>query len=465
MSKRRRSMFGKSGTDSGDEAPKDEAPFSVPDAFDEDELPPDPGTEERLRKALEGDVVEVSEKVSSHNFIRSATEDTGDDAWDNSIHANRRADGSYVEDEPEAEAEAEAAPVPLDTSIEPAADVPDFFAVGSVDSDNPISFVGDVLGGEPTPPPVVAFGEEPAEPAEEPIGFLGAGSDEPPMPLEATGEAFFGGAPQPPTEEVPTAILEDLTQPSSIPSMSGGVGYEAVPEPTIQEEVIGAPTPSPVVRMDEPEPPDLRKRLAAKAKETYDDQDDDDDDFELPIVPLAILAVLLVVAAGAVFGIARLVMGPDLEQAEQAAISVEVKPPVEIPTATLPDVMRPGEPRDIPSGTVEVDPMARPPAVPTAEAGTAGTAPRPKAKPRRAAPAPKADPQPSSGLSSKITVTSNRRVLVHLDGQPQGYAPLEIMVGAGTYSVSASLPGRGETEQIKTVEVGRKSIKRIGFIF
>lgn len=443
MSKRRRSLFGKDG----EKAEEAEGPFTVPEEFGEPDLPRE-GTDERVKRALEDGPLEVSEKVdSSRNFIRAAVEDTGDDAWDNSVHANRRAPGSFFEEpEPEAAPVAEAKAEEVAAPIVPI-DPPDFFAKSSVDNNQPIQFIDDPMDDPESPEPVSP------DPEPEPVS-----TNEPleSVPFLDGGDSFFGGPPVPPTEEVPTAILDDVSQPSSIPSMSGGGLYQDTePDPPQPEMdmVIGAMTPPPAARADEPPPPDLRKRLAEKAKETYSAEEEDDEGMGLPIVPLILLAGLIMAIAAVSFGLYTLASGPDLKAAEQVAISGQLTPPVPIPQAILPDVMRQGEPRDIPT-EASIDPIEK--AVAVEEVPVAAPAPR-----RRTAPA---SPKPAA-LGSKINVTSNRRVLVHLDGQPQGYSPMEIMVGPGTYTLSASLPGRPETEIVKSVDLSRGGTEKIGFMF
>lgn len=435
---------------------RDEGPFKVPDSFGDEEGTPADETDDRVASALEGGV-EVSEENRSHTFVRQADEDTGDDAWGGGIIA-----AMYSSDDAEPEPEPEVRPAT--PSPAPVVKGPDLHQVGSVDGNNPITFIDNPLDGltpsAPAAPAPEPAAPEPATPA--PTDFLAdiGGSDEPvpfvdgPSPVIDDPMDFFSDAPQKPTEEVPSAIFDDVSQPSAIPSMSGGVGYEEVVAAPMEEMVIGAPTPQPILREVGEQMPDLRKRLAEKASERANETDDEDG-FSLPVVPIIILCMLIMGLAGGGFLIYQLASGPDTEAAEQAAISGDMRPPSDLPVVTFPDVMQ-GDERDIPDVDHPPDAMSRP--VPVEE-----PAPQPK-RPRAVKPAG----EPKTGvaaLTSRITVTSNRRAMISLDGVPHGHAPIDIRVGAGSYTVSAVIPGRVDTEQTKDVSVGRDQTQAIGFVF
>jgi len=53
---------------------------------------------------------------------------------------------------------------------------------------------------------------------------------------------------------------------------------------------------------------------------------------------------------------------------------------------------------------------------------------------------------PASAVGA-IKITSNRRVLVYVNGSPVGYAPTEYKGKPGTYSISAMVPGQPDTRQ------------------
>ncbi|TNE90256.1 MAG: PEGA domain-containing protein [Deltaproteobacteria bacterium] len=434
----------------------------VPGEFEDAALPRE-STEERIAKALEDGPVEVSEKNLSHNFNRQAHEDTSDDSWGGGIIGRM-----YGSDDPSEEVAApveEASPEPV-KPIEPAKPAPNFHAVGSTDTNNPIQFIDSPIGGD------VGGGSD-----DSPMDFLAdlGAPDEPvpftdgPAPIGDAGPVdFFADAPQPPTEEVPSAIYDDVSQPSSIPSMSGGVGYEEYPDDPIQEVVIGAPTPPPILREVGNKPaddmPDLRKRLQAQADARAGEVDDDDDDMGLPLLPIFVLAALLMFVAGAGYFIYNLAMGPDADAVVQSAISGDAKPPADLPVVSMPDVLGDG-PRAIPDENTPPDPMER--LLEVDDTKVEGAATRiEQVSPKKAAPTPNAEKATGlQAMTARITITSNRRAMITLDGTPHGYAPLDIRVAPGQYTITAALPGRAETEQTKQVTVGKGQTQAMGFVF
>ncbi len=64
-----------------------------------------------------------------------------------------------------------------------------------------------------------------------------------------------------------------------------------------------------------------------------------------------------------------------------------------------------------------------------------------------------------------LKVRSNRRVLVMVNGNPVGYPPLDLPKEPGLYRVSASLPGRPDTQQNQQVNLQAGDTSAVEFSF
>jgi hypothetical protein len=455
----------------------------VPDDFSEDARKHQ-STEERIKDALASGPVEVNETDSfARRFNQKAAEDTGDSAWGGGIIGRM-----YQDDDPSEEVASstdQPSPLSVDDVPEIAEPSPNLHDIGSVDSENPIQFISsplDLAGGgaedtapaphEPAPPvssaPSAAGGmdfladleisrDEPVAYADEPM---------PAQPLDAAAPIEAPSEPQcAPTEEVPAPILEDLAQPSIVPSMSRGVGYSG----SSLEETIGVSPPErsdldAIGGSDEFEARILRKKLEARAQSRAT-EDDEDDENALPVLPMLVLAGLLVGVAGVGFLIFNLSMGPNEDVVVEQAISGDAKPQVDLPVVTFPSVMGEG-PRVIPDNTTPVDPMQAPLPEKAVRRGDRAEdelyqEPEPQAAPSKSRVAPTG----VAALTARIQVSSNQRAMISLDGAPQAPAPLELRVTPGTHTLTAMLPGRPDSIQTKEVTAKKNKAVQVGFVF
>lgn len=64
-----------------------------------------------------------------------------------------------------------------------------------------------------------------------------------------------------------------------------------------------------------------------------------------------------------------------------------------------------------------------------------------------------------------LQIVANRRVVVYLDGNPLGYTPQKVPVLPGAHTLSASMPGRPDSEQVKQIDVSSGTVQRVEFSF
>ncbi len=282
---------------------------------------------------------------------------------------------------------------------------------------------------------------------------------------------------RPPTEEMPNAVMEDLSQvysaPMSVPEpppVPGIVDRYTPPPmnrrgpapPTGVDARRPAFTPSPAPRQSPSRPPsptpvpDLRRRAP-----------ESNEGGGTPLVTL-ILAFLL---GGAVFVLLLALVWTMMNMTNSGSVEPVVQP---VPAAAQPavqglDVVPHGP--DEEAGVVEVregigaeDPAAAEldvVPVPVPEVVPVPTAsPRPRPTPA----VPTARPRPAA-TSGTLSIESNRRVIVSIDGNPSDFTPLELTVPPGTYLISAELPSRSGSQQTQTVEVEAGERKPLYFRF
>jgi hypothetical protein len=106
-----------------------------------------------------------------------------------------------------------------------------------------------------------------------------------------------------------------------------------------------------------------------------------------------------------------------------------------------------------PGGRTPGSSSAGAPALPE-EAPAAAPVPAPGAAPApRPEPAPSAVPSPAPSDSGFLTVRSNRRVIVYVDGSAVGYTPANLAVRPGEHSVKAMVPGQPDSQQTRRADV------------
>jgi hypothetical protein len=115
---------------------------------------------------------------------------------------------------------------------------------------------------------------------------------------------------------------------------------------------------------------------------------------------------------------------------------------------------------------VDASAVAVPPAEPAKATTTTdpAKAATPKASKPKTEPKSAGTPKPS-GATGTLKIRSNRRVLVKVNGQPRDYSPLDLPIAPGTYTVSAALPGKPDSEQTVTVTLQSGAIEPVNFTF
>jgi hypothetical protein len=350
----------------------------------------------------------------------------------------------------------------------------------------------DDLLAEPEPPPE-SLPEPPPEPesdadvaAESPpvedAGLAGPPPQEEYDPVSDffdDGSGFTYGDEAPPSEDVPSAMMEDVAQMYSTPM--------GVPEPPPLPGLVDRYTPAPVSRqtpvgapMDErplyeptPIPAVTREEIGPPSTEEPDDEEESDYDITAPPprFPLQVLiggvfgAGLMLVFAVVVYAVVGAVRGGP---ASEPSITSPARPEAPAGLEVRSSLMEEGLGDDTDTDTaLELEPKEGA-SEGSPEAGTPPEkAPAPAARPAprpRPAPAP-ARPPPVITRTGTLKVRANRKVLITLNGRPVDYAPLDLPVTPGTYILGAALPGRPDTEQSKTVDISAGAIERVEFTF
>ncbi|MEZ4315876.1 MAG: protein kinase [Myxococcota bacterium] len=121
---------------------------------------------------------------------------------------------------------------------------------------------------------------------------------------------------------------------------------------------------------------------------------------------------------------------------------------------------------EAPEPVVEPEPTEDP--EPTDEPGPAPT-PRPRTGPAPVAPStPEPAPEPVEAASSSrtsVSIRSNRKALVFLNGNPKGFAPLTLTVPPGKHRVEAMLPSLPETRQKQEIRIRSGETGDLTFTF
>lgn len=292
----------------------------------------------------------------------------------------------------------------------------------------------------------------------------------------------------PPTEEVPSPVLEDLAQMYDAPMN--------VPEPPPIPGLFDRMTPPPASPRPESRPaaaapaPAPAPKPKPKPVETSNAPDKYAAAFaDEPKGPS--IAVVLLLAVGGIGALGAVLVafafmagiiggGATLIEAGQAPVQVDnggQKPPkpepVPAPAPVEPAPAEPApapQPQPGPAPQPQPQPGAAPAPQPQPQPGAApapkpqpapqpGPKPTPKPTPPTPAPGPKPvvpapapTPKPAYADQS-IKIKSNRRVLVYVNGKAVGYSPQEYKAAAGSYVVAAMLPGDPSSKQEQMVVV------------
>jgi len=406
----------------------------------------------------------VDETVES-SYVETGTmgEDTTDDGWGSSVWS-KEGDG----DPPAQEAAADAAPDEGERAISYSQSTPDLPEAHEQTYPSPTGA-----------PPISDDGE-----GRQASDYTAPTLQDAPIAQGLYGEySEFDGGP-PPTEEVPSSVMEDV-----------GSAYNApmnVPEPPPIPGILDRFTPPPVARSgysqpdaagsnkntglpdylsgvddgsssdedDLPVPPGRRKKeqeLAASQKVKRREYDDDDDEGRggPPLVVilggLAVVGVALVGLLGLAWVVLIGMSSSETAEGPTKASPLEVRQDMQREPGLIGVEPKP-EPQpepDLPEPAPEPVPDAPEPA-PSAQPATA---PRPAPGPRpQPKPVPVAAPKPAATFGT-LKVDANRRVIIRVNGQPKGFTPQRLELPPGTYEVSAAMPGQADTEKKKTVTI------------
>ncbi len=308
---------------------------------------------------------------------------------------------------------------------------------------------------------------------------------------------------EPPTEEVPQAYHEDLSRQPQAPMK--------VPEPPPLPGVMERYSQAPQAPRDEPpdldsqrpsylppspEAPPQRSSKPPRRRRAREDEDSFEDELtgapmqhggsggKAVIIAAVVgggLALLVLILLAVVVGIGFLDSGPTMQPSTPPA---PIPSPVVPTTATSTGAVGPAVPQQ--PAEVFVEPEPEPAVLPAPEPSTPSsqlpapisTTLPPSSQPLGPAIQPRTEDPPEDEVSPQATPTgptdaklgtlkirSNRRVLVMVNGNPVGYPPLDLPKEPGLYRVSASLPGRPDTQQTKQVSLNRGSMAAIEFSF
>ena len=278
----------------------------------------------------------------------------------------------------------------------------------------------------------------------------------------------------PPTEEVPNAVLQDISQPYSAPMHVP----EPPPIPGIFDRftpagaqprgrakierrpsyIAATPTPPPMLRSLEEaaKPPPIQPRIRP-------DESLEPERGKAPLVAFVFVVVLCLIL---VVLLAAITMWYSNQVGNDGTISVEVPTPtpVEQPLPTPePELEEPVEPDPepvAPTPTPTPEPVRPSPVAPSPEPAR----PQPvRPTPTPAAPDP--EPAPSPAALGTVQINSNRRVMVYVDGKAIGFTPRTYKAPAGPLSVSAMIPRQPQSKQTQEVSVRGGATKTIDFTF
>lgn len=274
-------------------------------------------------------------------------------------------------------------------------------------------------------------------------------------------EASFADmdAPPPPTDEVPSAVLQDVSQsyaaPMNVP--------EPPPIPGLLDRFtpVGAPSraqhdpdrPSYLADDEPPKPPPMKLRPTP----TRNLEEDDEEPRRGSPVPFLIGgalffggAVLLLVL---VFVLLLQNNTPDAGPVTPP-VPAQVEPVTPGPDAIdvpVKDDLKDPEPAPVPAPEPEPAPTPAP-------VRPAPERPRPQPAPAPVAPAP-------AEARGTLSIRSNRMALVYVDGRALGLTPKTVKEPAGTRTISAMLPGQPQSKQTKSVKVVGGRTATVEFTF
>ena len=435
----------------------DEASASPPEApVDQPEPEAAPEPQAPMSEASSGLAPDdpTVDEVTEPSYVETGAmgEDSTDDGWGSSVWVQEGAPQPQESQPQASEAQGE-------RPIEYSASTPDLPEAHEQTYPSPTGAPPTAEGGEER----VSTGYTAPEPPQDAPIAQGLYGD--------YGE-FEGGPP--PTEEVPSSVMEDV-----------GTAYNApmnVPEPPPIPGILDRFTPPPVQRSgySQPQsssnksndkvpdylagvensssseeddlPPVPRRKKAAAPVHDYDDEPAGGPPMGMVLGVLgvggAVLAVVAVLGIAFV-GLAGMGGGDEEVTPEKAKNPLEVRQ----------DMTRePGligvepEPEPAPEPEPEPEPDTPEPTPDPAPKAQPGTAPRPTPRPKPAPrPAPAA-PKPAASVGT-LKVDANRRVIIRVNGQPKGFTPQRLELPPGTYEVSAAMPGQADTEKKKTVTI------------
>jgi len=169
----------------------------------------------------------------------------------------------------------------------------------------------------------------------------------------------------------------------------------------------------------------------------------------LPMAAIAGVIGVLVLLGGSVLAMlgVGLVLIFTWDPGDQAPSVAPVEISIEEP-APAPEPEVPVEP--------EVEPEVQPRPSPTR------SNPRPRPAPA-AAPAPVV--QPVAKGRTSVTVKSNRKALVFLNGDPKGFAPITLQLPPGNHRIEAMLPSVPESRQKQVVKIDKGTNDDVTFTF
>jgi len=359
-----------------------------------------------------------------------------------------------------------------------------------------------VVPPEPAPPPAPAPPPEPVvppEPADPPSfdmfepGPTEEASTELYAPVEGAAEDVpaslddgvgfgamgnFDDAP-PPTDEVPSAVLQDVSQPYTAPMN--------VPEPPPIPGILDRFTPAgaqqrtstskrqdqrPSYIDDTPPPAPQLVRRDTPPPKVRTQRDSGSGGSPIPLV-LGLGAIVVGALALGMFGLFAIGVGGTVatsgtdegspsELEGRSGIKVKVQDglrsgtegedPEPVPAPAEPDPVEPAPTPD-PAPAPEPEPSAPQPQVD----------PRPRPTPRPA-PAPAPVEEAAAGRGT-LRIRSNRKVLIYVDGKAVGYTPKSYKAEPGSRTVSAMLPGQPQSKQTQTLTLKPGATQSVEFTF
>ncbi len=395
--------------------------------------------------------------------------------------------------------EPDSGPTPEPDSAEPEPPLPDWPA-------EPVSEDGFDL---PDPPPIPEEPEpeEPVQWSSQPEPYV----EEEPDPIPGPEQPSLGGAyssagmnldddapsdgdfmnelygafgEPPPTEEVPNALYQDVSQPYNAPMnvpeppQIPGIADRFTPPPISHTDVgsrnpdrpsyLATPTPAPEPRAKLPPP------VAPPKKRNWED----DEVSQRRGVPMGwvLVAIAVFIFAVTAVGLVAFLVGtqvvggrPDAGPSIDEHEGVEVRGNMRQTPKVFGDV-EDEPPEDAEDGEDAEDAEDGEDTEDTDDTDSEEAAPAPSPPPKAAPPRPpRPAPAPSpttKAVKGTLKIRSNRRVLVYVNGAAVGYTPQDYAVAPGDYTVSAMVPGQPGTKQTIDASVSKAgAVKAVEFSF